>query len=83
MRSGLRCSGVGMAKGFEGNMLSQNEITRYGRQISIPDFGEEAQEKLKRSRVVIAGVGGLGCTSSTILTAAGVGHITLIDLTYA
>ena len=60
-------------------MLVQNELVRYNRQLSIPDFGEECQEKLKSSHILIAGVGGLGCTSATLLTAAGAGHITLVD----
>jgi adenylyltransferase/sulfurtransferase len=45
----------------------------------IPDFGEAGQGKLKDSRVIIVGMGGLGCASATYLTAAGVGHITIVD----
>jgi len=60
-------------------MLDQNELIRYNRQLIIPDFGEEGQRKLKDSHVVIAGIGGLGCASATYLTAAGVGHITIVD----
>jgi molybdopterin/thiamine biosynthesis adenylyltransferase len=60
-------------------MLDQSELTRYKRQLIIPDFGEEGQRKLKDSRLVIVGMGGLGCASATYLTAAGVGHITIVD----
>jgi molybdopterin/thiamine biosynthesis adenylyltransferase len=60
-------------------MLDQNELARYNRQLIIPDFGEEGQRKLKDSHVVIVGMGGLGCASATYLTAAGVGHITIVD----
>ena len=60
-------------------MLDQDELVRYDRQLRIPYFGEAAQQKLKTSRVVIAGVGGLGCASATYLAAAGVGHITIVD----
>ncbi len=60
-------------------MLDQSELIRYKRQLIIPEFGEEGQRKLKGSQVVIVGVGGLGCASATYLTAAGVGHITLVD----
>ena len=60
-------------------MLNQNELTRYNRQLIIPDFGEEGQRKLKDSHVVIVGMGGLGCASATYLTAAGVGHTTIVD----
>jgi adenylyltransferase/sulfurtransferase len=60
-------------------MLDQSELIRYNRQLIIPDFGEEGQRKLKDSHVVIVGIGGLGCVSATYLTAAGVGHITIVD----
>jgi molybdopterin-synthase adenylyltransferase len=60
-------------------MLDRDELVRYDRQLRIPSFGEAAQEKLKASHVVIAGVGGLGCASATYLAAAGVGHITIVD----
>jgi adenylyltransferase/sulfurtransferase len=60
-------------------MLGSDELIRYNRQLRIPSFGEAAQEKLKASHVIIAGVGGLGCASATYLTAAGVGHITIVD----
>jgi adenylyltransferase/sulfurtransferase len=60
-------------------MLDKDELKRYNRQLIIPDFGEEGQQKLKDSHIVIVGVGGLGCVSATYLTAAGVGHITIVD----
>jgi adenylyltransferase/sulfurtransferase len=60
-------------------VLKRNELTRYHRQLLIPEFGMKGQRKLKNSRVIILGLGGLGCASATYLTAAGVGHITLVD----
>jgi molybdopterin/thiamine biosynthesis adenylyltransferase len=60
-------------------MLTKDDVTRYRRQISYIGFGKKGQERLKRSHVVVAGLGGLGCASSLYLTCAGVGHITLID----
>jgi len=60
-------------------VLDQRELIRYNRQLRIPEFGEAGQERLKRSHILIAGIGGLGCASATYLTAAGVGKITLID----
>ena len=60
-------------------MLTPSEQERYDRQIMIGEIGEEGQEKLKRSRVVIAGTGGLGSPIAIYLTAAGIGMIRLID----
>jgi len=60
-------------------MLTKHELERYDRQIMIEEFGEEGQEKLKRARVVIAGVGGLGSPAAIYLAAAGVGTIRIID----
>ncbi len=60
-------------------MLNRNELTRYHRQLLIPEFGEEGQRRLKNSHIIVIGIGGLGCASATYLTAAGVGHITLVD----
>ena len=60
-------------------MLTENELDRYSRQLLLPELGEEGQRKLKSSHVVIAGIGGLGCSSSMQLACAGVGHITIID----
>ncbi len=60
-------------------MLDENESLRYARQLKIRGFGPEGQSKLERSRVVIAGVGGLGCCSSLYLASAGIGHLTLLD----
>ena len=60
-------------------MLTEDELERYDRQIIMPGFGEEGQEKLKRAKVVVAGCGGLGSPVSVYLAAAGVGTIRLID----
>jgi molybdopterin-synthase adenylyltransferase len=59
--------------------LTQEEILRYNRQMMIPEIGEEGQQKLKRAKVLVAGVGGLGSISSYYLAAAGIGHLTIID----
>ena len=60
-------------------MLTPGERERYDRQILIKEIGQEGQEKLRRSRVVIAGTGGLGSPIAFYLTAAGIGMIRIID----
>ena len=60
-------------------MLDKMEVLRYDRQIMINHFGEEGQEKLKKSRVLIAGAGGLGSAAAYYLTAAGVGALRIVD----
>lgn len=45
----------------------------------ISGFGKTGQRKLKAAHVVVAGIGGLGSPASSYLSAAGVGHITIID----
>ncbi len=60
-------------------MLSQAEHLRYSRQISLDALGVAGQQKLKESAVAIVGVGGLGSPLALYLTAAGVGHLGLID----
>lgn len=60
-------------------MLTSREQERYDRQIMIGEIGREGQEKLKRSRVAIAGTGGLGSPIAIYLVAAGIGMIRIID----
>lgn len=60
-------------------MLSTEEKKRYDRHIILPEFGEEAQQKLKDATVLVVGAGGLGCPVLLYLTAAGVGTIGIID----
>lgn len=60
-------------------MLSEQEKERYNRQIIIPDFGQESQEKIKKAKVIVIGVGGLGSIISLYLVASGVGVVGLVD----
>ncbi|MDU5822771.1 MAG: molybdopterin-synthase adenylyltransferase MoeB [Haemophilus parainfluenzae] len=59
--------------------LSYEEELRYNRQIILKAVDFDGQEKLKDSRMLIVGLGGLGCAASQYLAAAGVGHLTLLD----
>jgi sulfur-carrier protein adenylyltransferase/sulfurtransferase len=59
--------------------LSKNELKRYSRHLILSEVGLEGQEKLKNSKVLIVGAGGLGCPLATYLVAAGVGGIGIID----
>lgn len=54
-------------------------MLRYNRQISLKAVDFDGQEKLKESRVLIVGAGGLGCSASQYLASAGVGKIILVD----
>ncbi|MGA2783993.1 MAG: HesA/MoeB/ThiF family protein [Candidatus Bathyarchaeia archaeon] len=51
----------------------------YSRQIILSELGPAGQDKLRRSRVALVGLGGLGSVSALYLTLAGVGELTLID----
>ncbi len=59
--------------------LSSEELQRYSRHLTLPEFGQEGQEKLKNSSVLLVGAGGLGSPAATYLAAAGVGRIGLVD----
>jgi len=59
--------------------LTKDEILRYSRHLSLKEFGIEAQLKLKQSKVLVVGAGGLGCPALLYLTAAGVGKIGVAD----
>ncbi|MDO4698094.1 MAG: molybdopterin-synthase adenylyltransferase MoeB [Pasteurellaceae bacterium] len=59
--------------------LTDHEMLRYNRQIVLKSVDFDGQEKLKASRVLIVGLGGLGCAASQYLASGGVGQLTLVD----
>ena len=59
--------------------LSREEIYRYSRHLIMPEVGLEGQEKLKASKVLCIGTGGLGSPIGLYLAAAGVGNLGLVD----
>jgi molybdopterin-synthase adenylyltransferase len=60
-------------------MLSDGELERYSRQLVLPEWSGEAQERLKGARAMVVGVGALGSPAATYLAAAGVGQIGVVD----
>jgi sulfur-carrier protein adenylyltransferase/sulfurtransferase len=68
--------------GFEfeqGGLLSEDDMQRYARHIILPEVGEQGQQKLLKGKVLLVGVGGLGCPTGLYLAAAGIGRIGLVD----
>ncbi|ALA68028.1 ThiF family adenylyltransferase [Corynebacterium lactis] len=59
--------------------LSDRDLRRYARHLTLSGFGADAQRRLRGSRVLVIGAGGLGSPALLYLAAAGVGHITIID----
>ena len=59
--------------------LSAAEISRYSRHLLLPDVGLDGQKRLKSSRVLAVGAGGLGSPVLLYLAAAGVGTIGIVD----
>lgn len=59
--------------------FSPDELLRYSRHFSLSTIGIAGQEKLRAARVLCIGAGGLGCPALLYLTAAGVGHIGIVD----
>ena len=51
----------------------------YSRQIALKEIGEEGQKRLRRSRVAVIGIGGIGTVSALYLTLVGVGSLVLVD----
>ncbi|MBP4140802.1 HesA/MoeB/ThiF family protein [Flavobacterium sp. P4023] len=55
------------------------DFLRYNRQTMLSEIGDEGQEKLKKSKVLVIGAGGLGCPVLQYIATAGVGTIGIVD----
>lgn len=60
--------------------LTPAEARRYSRHLILPEVGLDGQRRLKASRVLLVGVGGLGSPLGMYLAAAGVGHLGIVDV---
>src|SRR5207302_1441011 len=62
-----------------GEPLTNDEVKRYSRHLIMPEVGVDGQRKLKASKVLCIGAGGLGSPVAMYLAAAGVGTLGLVD----
>lgn len=59
--------------------LSNSQLMRYSRHIMLPSVDIDGQTALWQARVLVIGIGGLGCSAAQYLVASGVGEVTLVD----
>ena len=59
--------------------MDDKQLLRYSRQIMLPEIDVDGQERIKNSKVLLIGLGGLGSPISIYLTAAGVGELIIAD----
>ena len=59
--------------------LNKNQLEKYSRQIILKDIGVLGQKKILNSKVLIIGMGGLGCPVAEFLTRSGVGMLGIVD----
>ena len=59
--------------------LSKKEIDKFSRQIILKNIGPLGQKKILDSKVLIIGMGGLGCPAADFLTRSGIGKLGIVD----
>ena len=59
--------------------LNKREIEKFSRQIILKNIGAQGQRKIQNAKVLIIGMGGLGCPAAEFLTRSGIGTIGLAD----
>tara|TARA_B100000575_G_C23133282_1_gene657766 strand:+ start:375 stop:1136 length:762 start_codon:yes stop_codon:yes gene_type:complete len=59
--------------------LNKKQIERFSRQIILKNIGAQGQKKIIKSKVLIVGMGGLGCPIAEFLVRAGVGNLGIVD----
>ena len=59
--------------------LNKKEIEKFSRQIILRNIGALGQKKIRKAKVLIIGMGGLGCPAAEFLTRSGIGTLGLAD----
>ena len=59
--------------------MNDNQLLRYSRHILLPQLQLDGQQKICQAKILIVGLGGLGCAAALYLAASGVGHFILAD----
>ncbi len=59
--------------------LTREQLLRYSRHVMLPSFDMQGQERLLASKVLVIGMGGLGCAAAPYIAASGIGELTLVD----
>ena len=59
--------------------LNKKEIEKFSRQIILKNIGAQGQRKIRKAKVLIIGMGGLGCPAAEFLTRSGIGTLGIVD----